>query len=69
MLRIIHDEDVEVYVNGKLVKTLQGYTVQFINVKMDKADLLRVGENPLAVHCHQSAGGQGIDVGLVAIKP
>ena len=68
MLRIFHDEDVEVYINGKQVKALTGHTVQFINVKMGEGDVLRVGVNTLAVHCRQTAGGQGVDVGLVVIK-
>jgi len=55
-------------VNGKLVKSLSGYTVQFVNVSMDKTDVLREGKNTIAVHCHQSGGGQGIDVGLVERK-
>ena len=50
------------------VKALTGHTVQFINVSLDKADVLRVGENALAIHCRQSGGGQGIDVGVVELK-
>jgi len=68
MLRIFHDEDVKVYLNGTLVKSLNGYTVQFVNVSIDEPDVLREGRNTIAVHCHQSGGGQGIDVGLVEIK-
>jgi hypothetical protein len=68
MLRLFHDEDVEVYINGKHVKSLHGYTVQFINVNLDEEGVLREGRNTIAVHCQQTSGGQGIDVGLVEIR-
>jgi len=69
VLRVYHDEDAEIYVNGKLVKKLAGYVTEVINVPMDKADgVLREGKNTLAVHCRQTTGGQGIDVGIVVIE-
>ncbi len=69
VLRVYHDEDAEIYINGKLVKKLSGYVTECINVPMGKAaDVLRKGRNTIAVHCRQTIGGQGIDVGIVEIE-
>lgn len=67
-LRIYHDEDAEVYLNGQLVKKLGGYSTDYDIVEID-GDVLRTGRNVIAVHCHQSSGGQFIDVGLDRIVP
>ncbi len=66
MLVAHHDEDAEVYVNGTLVRALKGYTRQYGPTILSEAarKLLRKGENTLAVHCHQTGGGQYIDVGV-----
>jgi hypothetical protein len=66
MLDIHHDEDAEVYVNGKLVRALKGYTAAYkpAALEADVRDLLRAGKNVIAVHCRQTGGGQYIDVGL-----
>jgi hypothetical protein len=62
-----HDEDAEIYLNGTLVKSLPGFTrhygLQMLDAKA--RDALRAGQNTIAVHCRQKAGGQYIDVGLV----
>lgn len=61
-----HDEDAEVYLNGKLVATVQGYTTDYSTFELTEADtaVLQKGENTIAVHCKQTRGGQYIDVGL-----
>lgn len=68
MLRIHHDEDAQVYVNGQEVLAVTGgYTTSY--VLMDVTDALRAalveGVNTIAVHCHHREGGQYIDVGIL----
>jgi hypothetical protein len=69
-LSIHHDEDAEVYVNGQLVKTLTGYTTGYtlLTLSDEASAALKPGRNSLAVHCHQTGGGQYIDVGLIVIE-
>ncbi len=66
---IHHDEDAQVYINGRLVTKLEDYTSSYVRVALDEKGraVLRRGSNCLAVHCHQTGGGQYIDVGLVDV--
>lgn len=63
-----HDEDTEVYVNGQKVLGVQGYIGNYrmfvVTDELRKA--LRKGANTLAVHTHQTNGGQIIDLALLA---
>ncbi len=65
-LNLHHDEDAEIYINGRLVKSFSGYTTGYVNVPLDAATTkaLKQGDNTIAVHCRQTRGGQYIDVGL-----
>lgn len=71
MLNIHHDEDAEVFVNGVLAATLKGYTTGYRLVPLGEKGqaALRAGQNTIAIHCHQTSGGQYIDAGLVRIEP
>lgn len=62
-----HDEDVEVFINGDLVTALKGYTVNYnVFPIADKSrSSIKAGKNVVAVHCHQTGGGQFIDVHVV----
>jgi len=71
-LRLHHDEDAEVYVNGRSLGAYSGYTTGYVVVPLDSsaAAALTPGSNTLAVHVHQTSGGQYIDVGLIEVlKP
>ena len=66
-LRIHHDEDAEVYLNGQQIGAFEGYSTAHVFVPLTEEALqaLRPGTNTLAVHVGQTEGGQYIDVGLV----
>ena len=68
-MQIFHDEDAEVYINGKLAAKVPGFTTGYVTVPVSKqaAAALKVGANTFAVHCKQTTGGQGIDVGIVEV--
>jgi hypothetical protein len=65
-LHLFHDEDVEIFVNGKPLYEAKGYLTSYRNVVLDAAQkaLFRPGANTVAVVCRQTAGGQGVDLGL-----
>jgi hypothetical protein len=66
-----HDEDVEIYVNGILASSEPGFTSSYVPLDIRPAALalLKPGATVLvAVHCHQTEGGQNIDVGLVSVE-
>jgi len=66
-----HDEDVEIYVNGILASTEGGFTTSYVplDIRPDALAQLTPGAKVLvAVHCHQTTGGQNIDVGLVSVE-
>jgi hypothetical protein len=69
-LRMHHDEDAQVYLNGVLAAEVSGYTTDYEDVPMRKEAraALKAGKNVIAVHCHQTTGGQYIDVGLSAVQ-
>jgi hypothetical protein len=62
-----HDEDLQVYLNGVLAAELPGFIEQYeqFDLRTEAVAALKPGVNTLAVHCHQTVGGQYVDVGLI----
>lgn len=72
MVRHCHDEDIEVYINGVLAFKAEGFISNYQVrplLAAARAALNVGGENVLAVHCHQTRGGQFIDAGIVRKIP
>ena len=65
-LRIHHDEDAEVYLNGVLVADLPYYTTEYVDIPLNEEAraALRPGRNALSVHCKRVAFGGFCDAGL-----
>jgi hypothetical protein len=68
-LRVFHDDDAEVYLNGEKVATLPGAVSGYSYVRLDAAAkaLLKSGTNTLAMHVKQVRGGQFADAGIVEV--
>ena len=66
-IRVKHDEDVEVYVNGKPVFAVTGYNTRWESYDITDTlrSALKPGRNLVAAHVHQTTGGQYVDLGLV----
>lgn len=70
LIRYFHDEDMEVFVNGKELLREVGYARQYRQRALSKEEmaLFRQGRNVIAIHCRQTRGGQAIDLGLSWIE-
>jgi hypothetical protein len=66
---VYHDENYEIYINGVEAAADTGYASGYLIRPFSQAakDVVASGPNLLAVHCHQTAGGQGIDVGIATL--
>ncbi len=65
-LLVHHDENAEIYINGFLAARLSGFGSDYdeVTISEEVRAALRPGKNTLADHCHQTGGGQYIDVGI-----
>ncbi len=69
-LSLLHDEDAEVYINGVLAASVEGHTGSYTAIPITPEALaaIRPGVNTVAIHCHQTNGGQSIDLGLITVR-
>ncbi|MEP6750190.1 MAG: DUF4965 domain-containing protein, partial [Bacteroidota bacterium] len=65
-LKIQHDDNVEVFLNGESIFETKGWTGKFIYVPISEAiqQKIRKGKNVLAIHIANTAGGAALDAGL-----
>ncbi len=69
-IRVFHDDDAEVYLNGQRIASLPGAVSGYSYVRLDdvaKGLLHAGGSNTLAIHVKQIRGGQFADAGLVDV--
>jgi hypothetical protein len=65
-LKLHHDDNVEVYINGKEVYRVKGWTGKFVYLPIaNAASVLQQGKNVLAIHVANTAGGAWLDAGIV----
>ncbi|RYE12289.1 MAG: DUF5127 domain-containing protein, partial [Sphingobacteriales bacterium] len=67
ILKLSHDDNVEVYLNGDRIYDRKGWTNDFVMIPLKDGDKdkLKAGENVIAIHIFSDAGGQWLDFGLV----
>lgn len=66
-LKINHDDNVEVFLNGVNIYSKKGWTDKFVFLDLKDAikNNLKKGKNVLAIHCENTAGGSYLDAGIV----
>ncbi|MGN6398414.1 MAG: glutaminase domain-containing protein [Mucilaginibacter sp.] len=67
VLKLYHDDNVEVYLNGEKIYHANGWTSDFklIPLKDKLTEKLVKGRNVLAIHVKNTAGGAYLDAGLL----
>lgn len=70
-LYILHDEDAEVFLDGVLAAEFGSFTTEYEAADPSPAARARMtpGKHTIAVHCHQTGGGQSIDLGFGIVVP
>ena len=63
-LKLNHDDNVQVYLNGKLIYRKSGWVSDYIYLPIEDG-ILQKGKNVLAIHCKNTAGGRHLDAGIV----
>lgn len=70
-LRINHDDNIELFLNGVKVYSCNCWTRKYIYIPIDEKikGVLKKGKNVIAAHVKNTAGGQWLDIGLAVEKP
>lgn len=70
-VRMAHDEDADIFINGVLAASQKGFVSGYIELPLtaEGRAALKQGENLIAIRCRQTIGGQAIDVGLGEYVP
>ncbi|GAA0562302.1 DUF4965 domain-containing protein [Chitinophaga japonensis] len=65
-LKLRHDDDIAVYLNGQEIYKRKGHTGHFVYLPLDAAirQHLKPGRNLFAVHVRNTGGGAWLDIGL-----
>ena len=71
ILRIHHDDEAVVFINGNPVGRFKGYETGYVDRPLPPQvlQILKPGMNSIAVSCLQKSGGQFIDVGIIDRNP
>ena len=66
-LKIKHDDNAEVYLNGELIYSYKGWLTKFKNIQIEDTikQKLKKDNNVLAIHIANTAGGAYLDAGIV----
>ncbi|WP_231424599.1 glutaminase family protein [Pedobacter sp. Leaf250] len=67
-LKLSHDDNVIVYLNGKTIYEKDGWVHEYIYIPIAEG-VLNNGENILAIDCKNTAGGRHLDAGIVEEIP
>ncbi len=69
LLRVLHDDGFELYLNGQPLISRKDFTPGYVFYPADVTalNMLQSGTNTLAVHCFTTVGAQYIDVGLYGV--
>jgi hypothetical protein len=70
-LRLNHDDNIEVYINGVQAYSREGWTGNYKEYPLSPAAkaALKPGRNVIAIHIKNTAGGAFLDAGLLEEKP
>ena len=66
-LKLQHDDNIEVYLNGEQLYKTEGWTNKFIYLPFgnDMKNKLKKGKNIIAIHIANTSGGADLDFGIV----
>lgn len=65
-LKLNHDDNIVVYLNGKEIYTKEGWVHKYNYIPIKNASsVLKKGKNVIAIHIKNTAGGRYLDFGLV----